>query len=127
MIRKFELTPAKVNDHEVFEELLSGDEKAVYADKAYYDKQRAKELEAKGIENGIMKRATKDKPLTEEEKKRNKEISKIRSQVERPFAIIKSKWGHVRARYIGLFKNKVHLCLIAISYNLRRLCALAAG
>ena len=35
------MTTAKVNDHEVFEELLSGDEKAIYGDKAYYDRKRA--------------------------------------------------------------------------------------
>jgi len=44
IIRKVEITQARVSDHEVFDELLSGDEKAVYADKAYYDKKRAEEL-----------------------------------------------------------------------------------
>jgi len=127
IIRKVEVTTAKVNDHEVFEELLSGDEKAIYGDKAYYDQKRAEELEAKGIKNGLMKRAARGKPLSEEDKKRNKEISRIRSQVERPFAIIKSKWGHRRARYLGAFKNKVHLILIAIAYNLRRACSLATA
>ena len=127
IIRKAEMTQAKVNDHEVFDELLSGDEKAVYADKAYYDRKRAKELKAKGIKNGIMKKATRGKPLSDDDKKRNKQISKIRAQVERPFAIIKSKWGHARARYVGLFRNKVHLLLISMAYNLRRACSLAVG
>ncbi len=125
IIRKIEITQARVSDHEVFDELLSGDEEAVYADKAYYDKQRAKELEAKGIKNGLMKKAHRGAPLSEEDRKRNKEISKIRAQVERPFAIIKSKWGHARARYIGLFRNEVHLLLISMAYNLRRACSLA--
>ena len=119
------MTPASVNDHEVFDELLSGDEKAVYADKAYYDSKRAKELEAMGIENGIMKRASRGNPLTDEERERNKLIAKIRASVERSFAIIKSKWGHSRARYVGIVKNKIHFTLIAIAYNLRRLCALS--
>ena len=127
IIRKVEVTTAKVNDHEVFEELLSGDEGAVYGDKAYYDQERVEKLKARGIKNGLMKKAARGKPLSEEDKKRNKEISKIRSQVERPFAIIKSKWGHRRARYIGTFKNKVHLILIAIAYNLRRACSLAVA
>ena len=127
VIRKVEVTQARVSDHEVFNELLSGDEKAVYADKAYYDKQRAKELEAQGIKNGLMKKASMGKPLTQEDKRRNKRISKVRAQVERPFAIIKTKWGHARARYIGLFRNEVHLLLISMAYNLRRTCSLSVG
>ena len=125
IIRKAEITQARVSDHEVFDELLSGDEEAVYADKAYYDKQRAEELEAKGIKNGLMKKAHRGAPLSEEDRKRNKEISKIRAQVKRPFAIIKSKWGHARARYIEFFRNEVHLLLISMAYNLRRACSLA--
>jgi len=67
-----------------------------------------------------MKRATRGKPLSKSDKDRNKMLFKIRAQVERPFAIIKSKWGHNRARYIGLFRNKAHLLLVYMAYNLRR-------
>jgi IS5 family transposase len=105
---------------DAFDELISGDEKAVYADKAYYDKKRAEELETKGIKNGLLKKAARGKPLSEADKVRNKKLSRIRAQVERPFGIIKSKWGHNRARYLGLFRNKVHLLLIFIAYNMRR-------
>jgi len=120
IIRQTEITEARINDHEVFDELISGDEKAVYADKAYYDKERAEELKVKGIKNGLLKKAARGKPLSEADKVRNKKLSKIRAQVERPFGIIKSKWGHNRARYLSLFRNKVHLLLIFIAYNMRR-------
>ena len=53
--RKTEITNASVNDHEVFDELISKDEQGVYADKAYYDKKRVEELETKGIRDGLMK------------------------------------------------------------------------
>ena len=120
IIRQAEITEARINDHKVFDELISGDEQAVYADKAYYDKERAEDLKAKGIKNGLLKKAARGKPLSEADKVRNKKLSKIRAQVERPFGIIKSKWGHNRARYLGLFRNKVHLLLIFIAYNMRR-------
>lgn len=125
IIGQAEKTQARVNDQEVFNELLSVDEKAAYADKAYYDRKRKKELEAKGIKNGIMKKGVRGKPLSDDDRKRNKHLSKIRAQVERHFAVIKSKWGHARDRYIGLFRNKVHLLLISMVYNLRRACSLA--
>jgi IS5 family transposase len=125
IIRQAEITEARINDHEVFDELISRDEQAVYADKAYYDKERAEDLKAKGIKNGLLKKAARGKPLSEADKVRNKKLSKIRAQVERPFGIIKSKWGHNRARYLGLFRNKVHLLLIFIAYNMRRACSLS--
>ena len=124
IIRKAEVTDARVNDHEVFDELLSNDEQAVYGDKAYYDKRRAKALEARGIKNGLLKRAVRGRPLSESDRARNRELSRVRAEVERPFAIIKAKWGHVRARYIGLFRNKVHFLLLSTAYNIRRACTL---
>jgi len=68
IIRQAEITEARINDHEVFDELISGDEQAVYADKAYYDKERAEELKAKGIKNGLLKKAARGKPLSEADK-----------------------------------------------------------
>ena len=94
IIRKAERTQVRVREHEIFHELISGNEKAISTDKACYDKQRAREIEAKGIKNGLMmKKAHGGAPISKEDRKRNKEISKIGTQVERPFAIIMSKWG----------------------------------
>ena len=38
--RKTQITNARGNDHELFDELISKDEQGVYADKAYYTKKR---------------------------------------------------------------------------------------
>ncbi|OPL16293.1 MAG: hypothetical protein AVO38_08050 [delta proteobacterium ML8_D] len=118
--RKTEMTNATVNDHEIFDELVSGNEQGVYADKAYDGKERTEELETRGMNNKLMNRRARAKPLSKSDKARNKKLSKIRAQVESPFGIIKFKWGHNRARYLGLFRNKVHLLLIFIAYNMRR-------
>ena len=101
-----------------------GDEKAVYADKAYCGEANRKVLESRNIENKIMDKAVRGKPLTPEQRDRNKAIGKVRSQVERVFAVIKFVWGHCRARYVGEEKNGAHLSLIAMAYNLRRACRL---
>ncbi len=82
---------------------------------------------------GNKKRGSKDQdatwgqrgnPLFKEDKERNKVIAKMRANVERPFAIIKSKWGHIRARYFDQFRNEIHLYLLCIAYNMRRAYAL---
>lgn len=93
MVRKTATANARINDHEVFDELISGDERPVCADKACYDKERAEELEIKGMKNGLMKRGARGKALSKSDKARNKSLSKIRAQVDRPFGIIKSEVG----------------------------------
>ncbi len=57
LIREAALTPAKVNETQVADELVSGDEEAVYADKAYESKERR--LRAQGINDWIMHRSPK--------------------------------------------------------------------
>ena len=57
LIRKALLTGAKVNDSEVADALICGDEQTVYADKAYDSNARRELLAAMGIGDGIMRRA----------------------------------------------------------------------
>jgi IS5 family transposase len=64
IVQKTGITNARVNDHEVFDELISGNEQGMYADKAYYDKERAEELETRGMENRLMKRWARGTPLS---------------------------------------------------------------
>ena len=52
LIRKALLTPANVNDTELADRLLSGDEAAVYADKAYESKERRARLKSRGARTG---------------------------------------------------------------------------
>lgn len=49
LIRKAILTPARVNESEVADDLVCGDETAVYADKAYENKHRRRQLKESGI------------------------------------------------------------------------------
>jgi IS5 family transposase len=54
LIRRSRLTPAKVYESEVADDLILGDEKAVYADRAYEHKERRRRLKALGIKDRIM-------------------------------------------------------------------------
>lgn len=126
IIRKACLTTAKVHDSQAIEELISGDEETVIGDKAYA-KREWREYVTLGehrIKSMIMRKGFRNHPLTERDKKWNKMISKVRSNVERPFAIIKSKWGHARARYFDLCRNEAHVFFIFIAYNIRRACTI---
>lgn len=60
LIRKAVLTPASVNDTEVADALILGDERAVYADKAYEQRERRQRLKRLGIKDRIMHRSHKN-------------------------------------------------------------------
>ena len=82
LIRRAVLTPAHVNESEVADTLISGDERAVYADKAYESKARRARLQAQGINDRIMHRSHKhQRGLPYWQQRRNALIGKVRAPV----------------------------------------------
>ena len=115
------MTPANINDTEVADELIMGDEMAVYADRAYDTHERRQRLKSMGIGDRIMKRGNKHHPeVSEEDRKRNELISKVRARVEKVFGTLKRTYGYSRVRYIGLERNARRCGLKCMAYNLRR-------
>ena len=106
------------------DDLVQGDEQAVYADKAYDDTARRKQLKAQGIEPWIMYQARRNRPLRPWQKAFNKAVAPIRAGVERLFATMKRTYGYRRVRYLGLARNDVQLQTMCAAINLRRALAL---
>jgi len=77
-------------------------------------------LKEKGLNSGIMKCKTKGKPLSKNNKKRNKLIGKKRFVVERTFGSMKQHYGLHRAKYLGIAKTHGQTMLCSIAYNCRR-------
>lgn len=119
-VKAMELTTGSVHDSQVFEELLSGDEEKVFADSAYASEKTNEMLKEKGIENGVLARAYRNKPLTAEQKKSNQKLSPIRSTIERFFGIAKLHYGLGRARYLGIERNKMRVAIICMAHNIKR-------
>lgn len=127
LIRSRRLTPAKVYESEVADELVLGDERAVYADKAYEKHARRAALKARGIKDRIQHRRSRMQPaLPYWQGVRNKLIGRIRAAVERTFSVLKGRYRLRRLRYRGLKANALHVDLIAIAYNLDRAARLSA-
>lgn len=125
IIRSRRLTPAKVYESEVADDLVIGDERAVYADKAYEKHSRRAALKARGIKDRIQHRRTRaQRVLPHWQSVRNKLIGNIRTAVERTFSALKrGGYGLDRMRYRGLSRCAAHLDLAIIAYNLRRITA----
>ena len=127
IIRKVTYTPANVHDSKELENLISGDERSIFADKAYDSADKKRECRANGIYYGIIEKAHRNRPLSSKQKKNNKKKSKIRSAVERTFAHFKSRYGLRRARYVTLERNEFHFKMLCSIYNIRRGLAFIMG
>jgi transposase, IS5 family len=121
LVRSAEFTSARVNDSEVADGLICGDEAAVYADKAYEHKQRRARLKAAGIKDRIMHRRHKHiARLPHWQQRRNDLIARRRAPVEAVFSAGKRLYGLGRARYASLARNAARALAIFTAYNLRR-------
>jgi IS5 family transposase len=120
LIREAELTPANEHDSQQFEAMISGDEEAAYADKAYTSLQRSLWLRSQGIRDGILCKGVRGHPLTPLQRAINRELTKVRRNIEHVFGTWKRLYRWRRCRYYNLERNRCSFFVLCISYNLRR-------
>ena len=90
----------------------------VYADKGYDSKENRQHLEEHRLLDGIMRKAHRNRPLTEAQTKRNRYLSKTRYVVEQSFGTLHRKFRYARAAYFGLCKVSAQSHLKAMCLNL---------
>lgn len=117
-------TKASTNEIANLEEVLNSADLPrdipLKADKGYQSENNAAILKQRGLKNHILKKAKKNKPLTEWEKRFNKLVGKVRFKVERTFGGIKRWFNGGVARYRGIEKMHTQNLMEAIGYNLYR-------
>ena len=65
-----------------------------------------------------MQKGSRHRPLSDEDRARNKTKSKVRAKVEHPFLILKRVFGFAKVRYRGLDKNATRLFVACGLVNL---------
>lgn len=121
IVHSLETTAANVHDSQVFETLLHGEEKSIYADSAYANKEKSRCFRHKGIAWRAPHKASAHHQLTEAERLRNRKMSKVRAFGEHAFGVIKCLWGYTKVRYRGLYKNTCQLFSLFFLSNIYRL------
>jgi len=119
LIRKAKITPANVHDSQVFKELVSGDEAAVYADKAYDSQEHSDWLESQRIADCVMIRGVRGRGVGAAARRFNRDVSRVRSGVERYFGTLKRIYKFRRCRYWTLSRNRCHVFVLCTCYNLK--------
>ena len=109
IVHSIEATTAKVHDKQMQNDLLHGEERAIFGDKGYYKEDDKREMREQEIFCGILDKAKRGHALSHKQEKRNKKLSSVRAKVEHPFQVIKCQWGYRKVRYKGLLKNTMQL------------------
>lgn len=108
-IRRFDTSTASLHDSQID---LSQKGETVYRDKGYFGTVPFASIDK------TMKRSVRGKPISTKDKRRNRAISRTRSLVERPFAVIKRLFhsGHVLVTtHLRVHAKNLFACF---SYNL---------
>ncbi len=128
LIRQVAFTSARVQDVERADALISGDERAVYADRGYEGAARRERLKAADIKDRIMHRRHRYMPaLPHWQARRNRLIARRRAPVEAVFSAMKRLYGKARTRCLFLDRNTAYFLVFATIYNLRRAAILTAA
>jgi len=123
VIHSVAATAANVHDSQVLPELLHGQETRVWGDSAYSGQREVIRQHAPQATSFIQTKAHRHRPLSEEERAKNRTKSRVRAKVEHAFLVIKRIFGWAKVRYRGLAKNTHWLqisCGLANLYMVRR-------
>lgn len=124
MVLGVHTTAANVNEISILEEVLDcadlPENTVLYGDKGYQSEKNSAILIERKMKNRILKKAKKNKKLTELELKFNKLVGKTRFKVERCFGSIKRWFKGGVARYRGIQKMHTQNLMEALAYNLYR-------
>lgn len=115
MILDYAVTPANVHDSNEFEDFFNHQDKVGYADSAYVGKRLPPH-----VRNEVCEKGYRNKPLTEEQKKNNRQKSKIRCRIEHVFGFMTVSMHGLTVRSIGIKRATFNIGLTNLVYNLCR-------
>lgn len=116
------LTPAREHEGHALDEMAAVNAwPAVWADAVHDSGPRRERLEAGGTRAWIAyQRRRGQGELTEEQRRHNAAVARVRARVEHAFAMLKRQFGYRRARYRGLERNALDFCLTLAAANIKR-------
>jgi len=121
IITNYKVTPASTHDSQVIKDLIDENDKVAYGDSAYKSEETEEYLKEKNVKSKIIKRAYRNKPLTNAEHKENYKHSKTRVRVEHIFGTLASQMNNaLNLTSIGIDRIKSIVGLVNLTYNLVR-------
>lgn len=119
IITDFRVTTASTNDAKAAEGIFSESDQVAYGDAAYPSL-----VIPDGVENQFCEKATRNHPLTEEQRAHNHQKAKRRCRVEHVFAGMVQMVGGTTVRCKNLMRATFNISMLNLLYNMRRIFSL---
>ena len=123
LIHSVVATPANVHDSQALAHLLHGAETRVWGDSAYVGQTEVIRRVAPKARDFTQAKASRNQALSDVERAKNRNKSKVRAKAEHPFLVIKRLFGFAKVCYRGIAKNANRLfvaCALANLFMVRR-------
>ena len=122
LLETYSVTTASIHDSQTLGFLLEDSDKDqdFYGDSAYTGIEQEKIIEKNRMKNCVIEKGYKNKPLTAEQKARNKEKSKTRVRVEHVYGFIENSMNGSFIKSIGWIRAEGIIGLMNLTYNLFR-------
>jgi len=118
VVHSITTTDAAQGDVTQLPQLLHGEERALYADRAYWKEEDRQLCEGSGIRYRVNRRSAPSHPLSERWRQINRARSAVRARGEHAFHVVKTLWGFTKVRYRGLATNTARVFAIFALANL---------
>ena len=128
LIRRYTVTNAAVHDSQVLETVLQPKSagRGVWADSAYRSQETEALLKRQHLRSHIQEKGYRDKPLTSQQKARNRRRARTRVRVEHVFGHQVTAMGGKLIRTIGVIRARAKIGLKNLVYNFQRVRFLTA-
>jgi IS5 family transposase len=115
IITDYAVTGANVHDSQIFTVFLDDTDETIFADSAYTGQEVPEKIRAEICEKGYR-----NHPLTEEQKAKNREKSKVRCRIEHVFGYMTGSMRGITFRGIGKTRADFNIGLTNLVYNMCR-------
>ena len=105
LVHSLTSTDAAQADVTQMAQLLHGEEREIYGDRAYWSEAHRQAFRKRGIRYRVNRRSSHSAPLSERWREINRSRSRVRARGEHAFHVVKRLWGFAKVRYRGLAKN----------------------
>ena len=122
IITDFSVTNASVHDSQEFVDLVDENDNDIKADSGYAGEKFLEELGEKypDITVHVCGRAYRNKPLTDDDKARNREIARTRARIEHIFGYMTRFMAGITSRVHGIERVRRDVTAKNLAYNLKR-------
>lgn len=121
-IKGYKVTDASVHDSQALDDLLDESDSGqdLHADSAYTGEKQERIIAKHKMNNQVIEKGYRNKPLTEEQKSNNRQKSKVRSRVEHVFGFMEQSMNGLFVRCVGIKRATGIIGLMNLTYNLFR-------